>query len=37
MVERVRACSGSIEYGPTESNTWLISADLPLDIFAESL
>ncbi|MFM8857515.1 MAG: sensor histidine kinase [Actinomycetota bacterium] len=31
MAERVRACGGSIEIGPTESATWLIDVQLPLD------
>ena len=31
MAERVRACGGWIEIGPTESSTWLIDVQLPLD------
>ena len=31
MAERVRACGGSIQIGPTESSTWLIKVELPLD------
>jgi signal transduction histidine kinase len=31
MAERVRSAGGSFQIGPTDSGTWLISAELPLD------
>lgn len=35
MVERVRASGGSIEAGPTTRGTWLVTAELPVDLVQE--
>lgn len=36
MAERVRACGGSMDIGPTESATWLVDVELPMDLVLES-
>lgn len=35
MTERVRAAGGTIEIGPTSRGTWLVKAELPLDLAQE--
>ena len=35
MAERVRAVGGSLEVGPTSQGTWLVAAELPLDLARE--
>ncbi len=35
MAERVRAAGGSLEVGPTPQGTWLVAAELPLDLVPE--
>lgn len=37
MAERVRIAGGRIETGPTPRGTWLVTAELPLDLAKESL